>query len=648
MLVYVHKKYIVSDTTDDSQLPLMTADLDSGWIVVSSTNFKNLIIYILAYTDGTEITTPILPHKKYVINDITDDTQIPAMILDLDAGYSIISAEATDECVVYTLGLTSTQFLTFASLVSSLLPGTGISLDVDTPNQTITITNTGGSGGIVYMRNEGTWIQYSNDNITWENVIAVADITGPQGDPGPQGPESNYFAGATTMPTYIDNLDGTITLNASEYSLYDNATFQGQPQKYLIDAAITTTTAGVLQLIDGIINYIIVNYNAGTPRYEVTQNVEIISESDILPHLTVYRNGTTLRMLSWDSMGSGLANKLHQRLVKTRRFERETGLILSETSTPIERTIIVSEGKCWNGVNRTNFLESNSSTEDIVQWYHTGGVWTNSMSSQYDNINYDNGTNLVEMTNNKWAVIWFYRCKADNYKTVSYVYSPGQFNSSAIAADQSVPTSLPTPISLSALLVGRIIFQKGASSGFVSSAFDTTYPDTQVLNHNDTANIQGGAADEYYHLNADEHGNVQNLVSDGIGDEFLANDGTYKAVPAGGVTHEQEETFPDPTLLNDGDEFWHNQTLTLYKVFDNAGTKIWVQSKDSGGAKLLTYLRLTDIVMATYTYYTGYAPSNSLETDEVWTITKIVSDEEGVVASKVKYYNRAWTDRGTL
>lgn len=39
----------------------------------------------------------------------------------------------------------------------------------------------GGGGGTVYMRVDGGFIQYSNDNATWSNVIAVAVLVGATG-----------------------------------------------------------------------------------------------------------------------------------------------------------------------------------------------------------------------------------------------------------------------------------------------------------------------------------------------------------------------------------------------------------------------------------------------------------------------------------
>lgn len=52
-------------------------------------------------------------------------------------------------------------------------------------------TGSGGAGSIDLRTADG-YIQYSNDGgATWENLIALADLKGPQGDTGPQGPKGD-------------------------------------------------------------------------------------------------------------------------------------------------------------------------------------------------------------------------------------------------------------------------------------------------------------------------------------------------------------------------------------------------------------------------------------------------------------------------
>lgn len=79
------------------------------------------------------------------------------------------------------------DFLTFTKLVLALVAGTGVILEVNELNQTLTINSEGGGGGVL-MRNNGTCIQYSNDGGgTWSDVISIAAITGPAGVNGTDG-----------------------------------------------------------------------------------------------------------------------------------------------------------------------------------------------------------------------------------------------------------------------------------------------------------------------------------------------------------------------------------------------------------------------------------------------------------------------------
>ena len=51
-------------------------------------------------------------------------------------------------------------------------------------------TGGGSGGGTIEMQVSGGYIQYSNDGVTWENLIAVSELkgeAGPQGIQGPQG-----------------------------------------------------------------------------------------------------------------------------------------------------------------------------------------------------------------------------------------------------------------------------------------------------------------------------------------------------------------------------------------------------------------------------------------------------------------------------
>lgn len=81
----------------------------------------------------------------------------------------------------------------------------------------------GSGGGTIDMRVSGGYIQYSNDGVTWENLIAVSELkgeAGPQGIPGAdgaQGQKGDPGKDGATGPAGKDGLTPTIGANGNWY-----------------------------------------------------------------------------------------------------------------------------------------------------------------------------------------------------------------------------------------------------------------------------------------------------------------------------------------------------------------------------------------------------------------------------------------------
>ena len=67
-----------------------------------------------------------------------------------------------------------------------------------------------------------------------------------------------------------------------------------------------------------------------------------------------------------------------------------------------------------------------------------------------------------------------------------------------------------------------------------------------------------------------------------------------------------------------------------------------VETEVGGGAVSSGCIRRGDYVSPIS--YIGVAPTGSLETDPVWTITKIVSNPDGTIASETVFTNVKWSD----
>lgn len=343
-------------------------------------------------------------------------------------------------------------------------------------------------------------------------------------------------AGVVVTPTFTDNGDGSVTVGTGQYSLYDNANFIGAPKTY-------TIAGGTFTLTDNSPNYIVATYNAGTPIVSVITAVPPANstDSDLTPIFSCYRAGNDIHKFNWDNLALGLAEKINQRLRRTDRFHIDNGLSLSETGS---RYVDITSGQVWAGANliSMNSINSNGSPNSHI-YYHIGGIWTRGSATQYNNTQYDNGTGLVTLSNNKYAVNWIYRSVEE---TGALYMLLGNGDYSLIEAQASAEPPKPAEIATQGILVGRIIVQKNAATATeIDRVSSATFGTASVINHNDLSQIQGGTTDEHYHLTQAQHTSLTSLDHGTIGGladddhpQYSTTTGTISAVTynAGGTS----------------------------------------------------------------------------------------------------------------
>jgi hypothetical protein len=175
-------------------------------------------------------------------------------------------------------------------------------------------------------------------------------------------------------------------------------------------------------------------------------------------------------------MGKGLANKISDRLVRTKRFEVETGgLSISEAAT---RRVLVSGGVVWYGAAQIVLDSFTSVSDPMTLWYHVAGVWTKAAITQYNNTQYDDGTDLVSTSGVHYCVNWVFR-EVMNQAHVCVIL--GNDNYTEAEAQSSTIPALPSGVLSQSILVGRIIVKQGENVALdVSSAFSIDFSRTPV------------------------------------------------------------------------------------------------------------------------------------------------------------------------
>ena len=336
---------------------------------------------------------------------------------------------------------------------------------------------------------------FTNGNLTLTNSTGgTISISG----------SAPYNSGLISNATgWTNNNDGTLTLPQVEVALYNNSNFIEPLQVYTIQSG-TTGSGGIPNLFDEDTNYIVIEYNGGNPIYNVYNDNSIINDSDVILYMITYRTGNFIHVLEFGNYGAGLPNKINDRILSTDRFARESGFALGLSGTT--GVVTLTAGVAWDGVYRQQLPSINSQDDIFFQSFHSGGTWVYTTSSNtLNNEYYDDGTDKVLATPGKYLVNWYFRGQEVNDHLYE-VWGNDEYDNVA-EAQLSVEPSLPELITSHAFLLGRIIVEVSATTGYVESNFVTVFQATQVTAHNDLNALQGGSAGEYYHLTSTQYTN---------------------------------------------------------------------------------------------------------------------------------------------
>lgn len=298
--------------------------------------------------------------------------------------------------------------------------------------------------------------------------------------------------------------------------------------------------AGVLT--DNDVNYIYVN---DTPAFASTDDRTTIRQTDMFTLGRVYKAGAVLHIVQG---GVNIANRVrhnHERLIY-RKIERASGGVISS----VNRFLASTAGIFYIAANAINTPpQDTDNAHRFTAWYRDGGVgWTQVAAQQLiSNTQYDDGSGALQnLTANRYGVHWIYiHFDGDLHS----VYGWGNYKLSD-AKLASIPTGLHDSLSEFAVLAAKIIIQQGQPNALsVESAYLTLFPSVSAPTHNDLAGLQGGTADEYYHLIAAEHGYVS-------------------GVNAQSVLTTASPTFADVLLTADGYVQFRDSALQIWSSLD--------------------------------------------------------------------------------
>jgi hypothetical protein len=331
--------------------------------------------------------------------------------------------------------------------------------------------------------------------------------------------QHRHNLGAIKADLVSNNGDGSVDVASGVIYLCTGLDFEGTLTPFTLPALTGAT------LTDQSVNYLIADYNDGTPQYVITTNSLLINGSTKVAVANMFREGDELHVIQTD-FAKATATRVVNRLLTEKRFVRTSGLILSEAGT---RNIAVNLGNVFYGIVATTCPAVNSAADQLTVYTHLSGAWTSTSATQYDNLNYDDGTDVMELSAGNYGVNWVYRF-VETHKHIAIILGNESYN--ITDAKNSQPPAAPLVLQRQSILIGRIIVKKGEGAATqIDSAFASSYETTPVQDHNSVGGLQGGdGADSYYHLSL---GNYNSTVSgiplwDSAHSTVLANSASWE------------------------------------------------------------------------------------------------------------------------
>lgn len=259
---------------------------------------------------------------------------------------------------------------------------------------------------------------------------------------------------------------------------------------------------------DSVSRFIGIQYNGGSPNVVAKTSDTWDYDTEFPLGEVANLGGTLFPLFNPFKVGDPITNIIQRFDAQATAIRSSAGgLELSTDGTT--RNLDMTAGTIWARLNDFSIAARSSTTVPLYRVTPTGGTPPLSFTpgiTQWPNTEYLSGTTLTTMTNNRWAVLWVFV----NIGTGAWGFAHGtaEYNNSSGAAQEQLPSYLTQNFLRQNLLVGRLIFEKDATTAIIESAFTRVFSVQPVSNHNQLSGLQGGQLNEYYHLTAAEHAQV--------------------------------------------------------------------------------------------------------------------------------------------
>ena len=408
---------------------------------------------------------------------------------------------------------------------------------------------------------------FTNDNGDDIQLGELARISGSTYSTVQQMQDLFHSAGWVSGGVVSDNGNDTVAVTAGTGVIRASS---GSTQEILFFDWALNNSLGVPA---NTTRYVGVEYNAGSPQLVVRTSDNFNNDTDFIL-ASLINEASSIHVQKEEHAVGDHSNNMIQRLFDTAPFARDKrggGLILGESGDN-NRNLTMTAGTIWEKLNEFSLsaIDTSAGGGDTFDRYLTaggGGHTKQSAQTTWDNTQFDSSGTLTVMTNNRYAVQWYYIELDGEFVSV---YGTAQYTSEAAAENEAPPVDIPDRISLHGKLIGRLIFQKSDTlPQSVESVFTQTFTAAGVTDH---GNLAGLADDDHTQYILHSLANVAN--------DFLVASGANTFV---------KKTLAETGAILEGDIIHDNlQSIPANDHIDHTGVTLTAGSGIAGGGDIST------------------------------------------------------------
>lgn len=304
-----------------------------------------------------------------------------------------------------------------------------------------------------------------------------------------------------------DNLNGTVDITSGTAILRNTSDIHTSTFIEYDVSAVTSFT-----LTDDTTNYIMVNYNAGSPQIQAYTSFPAGYGTTITPIWFITRVGTDLHTIDMRGFGLNHTGNVAEKDYNVYGFEHVPGgTILSEIDT---RKLSVTTGIFYIASSKITQSAFDTSGSDIFTYIYDDGAgdWTRvTGQTTISNTQYDDGDGILgTIPSNDYGVHWVFIAFDDTAWAHLYVvYGRQSYNTLADAQAAELPSTDMAPevkAGSASVFVGKIIIlESDTNFTEIQSPFLQVLGSAVPTTHNGLGGLNLG---DYRHLTAAEYGNI--------------------------------------------------------------------------------------------------------------------------------------------